>query len=55
MPIVIDRKSGKVISAPRLTPEQNQRVWEIIVTTYIQKHPEVLSDENLIKKLSEEK
>lgn len=50
MPIKIDRNTGEVLSAPELTPEQNQRAWEIIVNTYVEKHPEKLlehaEDEN---------
>lgn len=44
MPIKINRNTGDVLSAPELTPEQNQRAWEIIVNTYVEKHPEKLME-----------
>lgn len=44
MPIVCDRKTGAVKSAPTLTPEQNSRAWETILREYIKKHPEVLEN-----------
>lgn len=42
MPIVIDRKTGKILSAPQLTPDQKQAAWESIVKAYVEKHPEKL-------------
>lgn len=42
MPIKIDRNTEKILSAPQLTPEQNQKAWEIIVKAYVKKHPELL-------------
>ena len=47
MPIVIERKSGAVQSSQKLTPQQNQKAWELIVRNYIKNHPEALSDEKL--------
>lgn len=41
MPIIADRKTGEIISAPKLTQEQRQRAWEIIVRAYVEKHPEL--------------
>lgn len=47
MPIVIDRKSGCLTSSQKLLPQQNQKAWEQILRTYINNHPEVLSDEKI--------
>lgn len=46
MPIKINRNTGDVLSAPELTPEQNQRAWEIIVNTYVEKHLEKLMEDS---------
>ena len=50
MPIKIDRNTGEVMLVPELTPEQNQEALEIILRTYLKKHPEKLlehaEDEN---------
>lgn len=42
MPIRIDRKTGNLLTTQKLTPEQRQRVWEIIVRAYVEKHLELL-------------
>lgn len=47
MPIVMNRTSGTVQSSQKLTPQQNQKAWELIVRNYIKNHPEALSDEKL--------
>lgn len=47
MPIIIDRKSGTAQSSQKLTQQQNQKAWELIVRNYIKNHPEALSDEKL--------
>ena len=39
-PIVISRETGKIISAPVITQEQRNKLWEHIVRGYAQKHPE---------------
>lgn len=38
MPITFDRRTGKIISAPELTQEQKDLVWEMIVKSWIRKH-----------------
>lgn len=43
MPIVINRSTGDVKS-PKLTQEQSQKAWEIIVREYVKKHPEILKE-----------
>lgn len=40
MPIRVDRRTGKIISAPELTQEQKELVWEMIVKSWIRKHRE---------------
>ena len=47
MPIVIDRKTGGITSSQKLLPQQNQKAWEQILRTYVNNHPEVLSDEKI--------
>lgn len=42
MLIKIDRKQGKVISAPVLTQEQKDYAWEQIVEAWARKRPEEL-------------
>lgn len=44
MPIVISRSTSEV-SAPKLTPEQSQKAWEVIVRALAEKHPEILKEE----------
>lgn len=41
-PIVMDRKTHEIISAPDLTQEQRNLLWEHIVRAYLDAHPEVL-------------
>lgn len=50
MPIKIDRNTGKILSAPQLTSEQNQKAWEAIVKAYVEKHPEKLLEHTEIEK-----
>lgn len=45
MPIVVSRKTGEIISAPKLTQEQKDTAWAAIVKAYAQKHPEIFNTE----------
>lgn len=45
MPIVISRKTGERLSEPVLTPEQKNRLWEAYVNAYIDRHPELFTEE----------
>lgn len=40
MPIKVDRRTGKIISAPEFTQEQKDKLWGVIVQAWIKKHPE---------------
>lgn len=40
-PIVINRKTGKIISAPTLTQEQRDKLWEQYVRSYVRRYPEI--------------
>jgi len=40
-PIVIDRKTRKVISAPTVTQGQRDQLWEQYVRSYVRRHPEI--------------
>ena len=40
MPIVVDRRTGKIISAPELTQEQKDFAWEMIIRNWIKLNPE---------------
>ena len=44
-PIVISRKTHEVISAPVLTQEQTNQLWERLVKNYLEIHPEVIEKE----------
>ena len=44
MPIVITRSTGEV-STTKLTPEQSQKAWDVIVRALAEKHPEILKEE----------
>ena len=44
MPIAISRNTGTVSVDQKLTPDQNQKAWEMILQSYIKQHPEVLAD-----------
>lgn len=46
MPIIVDRKTGEVLSAPKLTTAQKEELWEIVVRTSIAMHPEILLNLN---------
>ena len=46
MPIIVDRKTGEVLSAPKLTAAQKEELWEIVVRTSIAMHPEILLNLN---------
>ena len=43
MPIVMTR-SGEVISAPVLTPEQRNKLWEHVVRNWAKAHPEAFAE-----------
>lgn len=43
MPIVINRTTGE-ITRPPIAPAQQEQLLSAIVKTYIEKHPEVFSD-----------
>ena len=40
MPIVVDRRTGKIISAPELTQEQKDAAWEVIIRNWVKQNPE---------------
>ncbi len=44
-PIVIDRTTGSVKSAPELTATQRDTLWGEIIRAYVRKHPEVFDKE----------
>ena len=46
MPIVINRSTGKVVSAPALTPEQREAAWEAIIRAHVRRHPEIFQSQN---------
>ena len=41
MPIVMSR-SGTVLSAPEVTQEQSNKMWEALIRKWAKKHPEAL-------------
>lgn len=43
MPIVINRATGEV-TAPVITPAQQELLLGVIIQAYIEKHPEVFDD-----------
>ena len=43
MPIVVSRSTGD-IKSPKLTQEQSQKAWEIIVRECVKKHPEIVKE-----------
>lgn len=42
-PIVINRKTHELISAPDLTQDQQNLLWGHLVQAYLDAHPEVLT------------
>lgn len=48
-PIVIDRNTGAIKSAPVLTPSQRDTLWAEIVRNYARKHPEIFDTEDRAK------
>lgn len=46
MPVVISRSSGEILSALELTSGQRSKLWEKYLMTYINKHPEILKQED---------
>lgn len=43
MPIVISRQTGQVLQPEKLTQEQSDLAWEIILKAFIAAHPEALA------------
>ena len=41
MPIVIDRKTGEVLSASKYTEEEKEEAWKAIVLSAAKAHPEL--------------
>lgn len=48
-PIVIDRTTGAVQSAPELTATQRDTLWGELIRAYVRKHPEVFDEEEAPK------
>lgn len=46
MPIVINRGTGEILSAPEITQNQQDTLWGAIVRNYAKKHPEIFEEEN---------
>lgn len=42
MPIVANRKTGKILHMPDYTQEQRDRAWEAVVTNWAKSHQEEL-------------
>lgn len=42
MPIVIDRHTHEVVCKPEITREMKDTAWEIIISNYVRRHPEIL-------------
>lgn len=40
MPIVVDRRTGEIISKPEITQEQKNTVWERVIRNWIDMNPE---------------
>ncbi len=38
MPIIVDRKTGEIISMPEISEEQRQLAWEIIVREWCKRY-----------------
>lgn len=45
MPITISRATGAVISAPQITQEQRDVLWEALLRAYLARHPETMTEE----------
>lgn len=45
MPIVISRATGKILSAPVLTQEQRDKLWEQVIINHVRRHPELLQEQ----------
>lgn len=40
-PIVIDRKTGEIVSCPTIPQDLINLAWEMLLTAYIRKYPDV--------------
>ena len=40
-PIVVDRKTKQIVSAPTITQGQWDRLWEQYVRSYVRRNPEI--------------
>ena len=40
-PIIVSRKTGEIISAPVLTQEQRDKLWEQYIRCYVRRNPEL--------------
>ena len=45
MPIIVSRKTGEVLSAPVLTQEQRDKLWEAIIRGHVRRHPEIFQEQ----------
>ena len=45
-PIIVDRSSGAIKSAPALPQTQKDLLWAEIVRNYARKHPEIFEAED---------
>lgn len=43
-PTVVNRKTGEIISAPVITQEQRDKLWEQYVRSYVRRHPEMFQE-----------
>lgn len=50
MPIVVDRRTGKIISAPEITQEQRDLLWEIVVRSWAERNIDKLVELPVEKK-----
>lgn len=61
MPIVVSRPTGQVLAAPAISQERRDAVWERLIKTYLEVHPECLqahqdgTKESGIKKIVKER
>lgn len=49
MPIVVDRKTGKILSKPQYTPEQIFAAQAAVVKAWAKKHPDVLASQETME------
>lgn len=43
-PIVVNRKTKEIISAPVLPPEQQDKMWEQYIRCYVRRNPELFKN-----------